>query len=194
MGDGATGAPPSAPWVHFEPADNADGLGFRTRPTGGGKSWGPYLQEGKFDFRGTTILDRHQNPILYFPGNPSKPNGRQAGPPAGYVDQVNATAGTMYNANANINAFVRAGDPDTEPALTRIRLILGDYHPNGFIDSTHGSETEATTAAYLLWSAGADKEFGPTDEIKLLANVNNAQDFNDNRAAAERCDDVTNFR
>lgn len=192
----------------FDPKDGADGPGFRKRAGGAGPVSPPYLQPGKIGVRGTYLLDHYGNPILYFPANPRKRDLTQilAAPHAPYVDQTDFSTATSaepqptFNANDNLEPFARrAGDGkraaaevgNDDPALARIRIMLGDFNTNGYIDSVNGAET-AVTVPYLLWSAGPDQLLGPLN-VNAVLSASQAQ-VDEYRAAVPKCDDITNFR
>jgi type II secretory pathway pseudopilin PulG len=158
--------------------DGADGFGFRVRAGTGGKVWGPYIQADKFTLGGTdklnysdaTILDRDNNPILYYVAAPAAvitpPPGGTGN--SGYVLAVpppppNTYAQTrpMYNAFDNA-AYMLPGE---------LQFLLGDRNNSGYVEA---GESAATTAPFLLWSAGADGIYG-----------------RDKRTA--KTDDITNF-
>ncbi len=185
----STGAPTTdlTKWAAFNPRDGADGPGFRLRGNQG-KVFGPYLQPGKVAFNGTDVLDHYGNPILYFPARPGKVNVAVSATPQPYVDRADSS---LYDANHNIAVFRRPGESDTNNALSRIRIMLGDATMNGYIDSSFGAET-ASQQPFLLWSAGPDGVFGPAG-YELPASMN-AASAAANRKAVESCDDVGNFR
>jgi prepilin-type N-terminal cleavage/methylation domain-containing protein len=172
-------------WATIGANDGYDGAGMK-RPIGG-RVLGPYLQADKIKTRGLALLDRQGNPILYFPASPGKPN----------IHAANGYAGTdshaMYNVTDN-EVFFRAAtttglEATNTNSVRELQMLLGDYGDstgtgihNGQIDP---GETEASTAAYILWSAGPDGIYGPariagTDLTKPQATSN--------------YDDVTNFR
>ncbi|MGB7159950.1 MAG: prepilin-type N-terminal cleavage/methylation domain-containing protein [Tepidisphaeraceae bacterium] len=172
--------------------DGADGPGIRMRP--GGKKWGPYVQEGKFKLRGLAILDIFDNPILYFPAGTGKPNVTIAG---GYLPTIQTPTPVnvdtaLYDTSDNWVAFQRPTDADARPAQQRIHAMLGDIIMNGSqegaIDTASG-EPEAQSAPFLLWSAGPDGLYGPTDITLGAAPADLAL----NRRSVDKCDDVTNF-
>lgn len=188
-----TGAPPGdVSWIQYDGAnDGADGLGIRMRS--GGKKFGPYLQEGRFPMRGLAILDLNGNPILYFPARPVKPD---IGGAAGYLPNALSPTyvnnnNSLYDSSDNWMPFKHVADASDTPALYRIHAVLGDYNPNGAIDTAAGERS--FEQPYLLWSAGADGLYGPitiTDGSGTGVNSN----FQINRRQADACDDVTNFR
>lgn len=177
--------------------DGADGPGFRPRGTVGRK-YGPYLQPEKFriadaGYPGESIypddpllenpnplravlLDVFDRPILYFPGNTAQ---RAINHDENYVS---TTKVSLYDASDNEVYFRRDGEGGSTDSIRRIKVMLGDLNENGRIDPP--GEQAASTAPYLLWSAGRDGEFGlesiPTTEGEL-------------RNALGRVDDVTNF-
>lgn len=169
--------------------DGLDGPGFRLRA--GGKPYPPYLKPDTFKFGvpGTEpldttaanvllfcLLDRNQQPILYFPASPTKPNVRVASVPAPYLSQSEVS---RYDVLDNAAAI----DPAVAEAEKKMRLLLGDRDVNGVIDV----EDTAVDLPFLLWSAGPDDLFGPkADAARPTATL----DFADVR----KCDDVTNFR
>jgi type II secretory pathway pseudopilin PulG len=156
--------------------DGADGPGFRVRGTQG-QVYGPYLQPGKFTVSGTsdwnsTINDVRGNPYLYFPGFA----GANINVAKGFVGNYTAAASPnpipMYNYGDN--PILQNGNQFT---LKQMQIALGDKNFNGGIDASIG-ETPATTAPYLLWSAGPDDIYG----APLLSN-----------GTYGTSDDVTNF-
>jgi prepilin-type N-terminal cleavage/methylation domain-containing protein len=165
------------------------------------------------------LLDRNNMPILYFPASLVKSDVKR--PPvapalAPYVDSAYLTASTTddaehsrYDADDNIVWFINdpykamapSGTSDFSMglvrALKRIRVMLGDrdsdlmtstapFTPNGSIQPY---ET-AIEQPFLLWSAGPDLRFGPESD-----RFSDGPDLTPGDiTAAERCDDVTNFR
>jgi prepilin-type N-terminal cleavage/methylation domain-containing protein len=191
------GPPPAADkWAVFDANDGADGPGFRTRRGPGpdntlgtaddvfqGKVYGPYLQAEKFNVSGTMLMDRDDNPVLYFPAAHGAPNIRgpittAAGSVPGFVAR---SEHSKYDANDNLAYFKRAGDSDAD-ALKPLRVMLGDIDFDGIIDA---SEQPATEEKFLLWTAGPDGLFGPIRS--------DTGSWNPTRRDVERCDDVTNF-
>lgn len=162
-----TGFPPVAP--QGAAPDGADGPGFSVRAGTGGKTYGPYIQPDKFQLGGidtvnrtdATILDREGNPILYYPATPGTReitalNGFIANPAVGYAPNM---ARPLYNANDNFSS----PGPPVKPLMSmfELRYILGDRNNNGQLDPVAmPAESAATTAAYLLWSAGPDGIYG----------------------------------
>lgn len=164
--------------------------GFRTRA--GGKVYGPYMpaEQFKMEARGTptdpakpepffVLLDRFEQPILYFPASPAKPNVRlaptAAAPTPPYVSDVTAPfpadTASLYDQRDN-----------TALPLDKMQAVLGDVNRNGVINIGE----DGVDKPFLLWSAGADEVFGP----EFTASATD----DDVRAAILRCDDVTNFR
>jgi prepilin-type N-terminal cleavage/methylation domain-containing protein len=177
-GDGFTapsGPPDNTKWAVFFASDGKDGPGFRVR-VGGGQTSGPYLQEGKFRLRGLAMLDQWDNPILYFPARPQKP----APDASGEWPIALPVATSLYNPFHNLTFFMRPGDNDQVKARKRMEAVLvpNTTDWDGMVGST---EQAATTNAFLLWSAGADGNFGATfagadptaDEIKKVDDVTN---------------------
>lgn len=176
-------------WTYFDPIDLLDGPGFRVRR--GGKPYGPYLQVGKIKSQGVYLLDPDSNPIAYFaakPGRADVTKAPAASTPGPYVDlsQVDKPA-PLYDAYDNFELF-RHDEPfnATDPiVLKRIQIMMGDYKPNGYIESAE-SET-AISQPFVLWGAGPDGVFGPTGYTPTMVAADNAKAVND-------CDDVTNFK
>lgn len=147
----------------------------------------PYLNASDFPTRplgdgGIVMLDRFEQPILYFPASPAKPNVRffSADTPP-YIGGSDTTCrydrrdnpGPTNAATGNAT-FSRSGQTRNLKPEQRFAMMLGDTSPtNGTIDP---GETEVDKP-FLLWSAGPDGMFGP-DEADDLSS----------------CDDVTNFR
>lgn len=187
--------------------DGADGPGFRIRTGGAIKQ--PYLQPGKFKMQGLALLDHNGNPILYFPKSPVAVNIniRNGANPGHYVSartnppvQGAINAPTMFNFDDNVYlATATSSDPTSaNRALAKMQAILGMRDPgslasgsaaNGILAS---SESAATEAPYLLWSAGPDQLFGPVDDV-LDASGTAKDRFTIDRLV-QKCDDVTNFR
>lgn len=197
-----TGNAPSATsvfWAQVPANDGVDGAGLRMRD--GGKKWGPYLQEGKFKLRGLAILDGNDNPILYFPARPAKPNIHL---PGGYLPPIATAAtppatydGSLYDTFDNWAAFKHPADANNEPAQWRMHAMLGDRimgttAQEGAIvtSSTLGNEAAAYEGPYILWAAGPDGLFGPAE----ITEGGTAQTAEQNRKAVDNCDDVTNFK
>jgi prepilin-type N-terminal cleavage/methylation domain-containing protein len=192
----AISAPPDPKnWAEFPVSDGKDGPGFRVGRFGGGQSYGPYLQEGKFRLRGLAILDSWDNPILYFPARPQKPTPNAQGEwPLLPLTPVKAVADAAhYNSFHNLSFFMRPGDDiantqHQQAARKRIEAVLvvpGDTNANDFdgVMETQSPKNEraVTDKAILLWSAGADGNFGPTfagadptpEEIRKVDDVTN---------------------
>jgi hypothetical protein len=193
--------------------DGAKGPGFRTRPPVGGaaqgKVFGPYLDVGKFNFGNpdgsdedirkdspegrdrrnrAVIIDRQNQPILYYPGLPRA----NINADNGYVSAMTFGGATpnrpMYNAGAGATnpgpgdtPIITKQNGLTEPIISQraLRLLLGDRNANGKIEPGEG-ETAAYTGPYLLMSAGPDEFFGPESDLRPISQGN-------------RCDDVLNF-
>ena len=171
-------------WIPFSYSDSHDGPGMK-KPVGG-RVYGPYLQPDKFKTRGLAILDRENNPILYFPGSPGKPQIHKLPPPATNLPSYMASDyHAMYYANDNEIFFRAVGDTvgpnGSLSAIHTLQTFLGDNDHDGLIGI---GETEATTAPFLLWSAGPDGIYGPP---RLADMDSSPQDV-------KSCDDVTNFR
>jgi len=198
-------------------ADGADGPGFRLRLTTppAGRIYGPYLQTDKFKTSGLAIIDYFGNPILYYAGNPSKPtitidattNGGTFGSGNSYVgtapgvsEGASPTAPTngeicqsLYNYSDNDTAALNAGVGTTAfatsfPDISVMEAMLGDYSHVGYIAS---GETAATTASFLLWSAGPDGIYGPVPANNVSSFLSLAP--SDVKNLVIKCDDVTNF-
>ena len=180
----ATSAPPTdaTQWANFPVSDGKDGPGFRARA--GSKTYGPYLQPEKFRLRGLAILDSNENPILYFVARPSKPVAASGGE----MPMVQMSLDSLYNATQNLSFFLRPGETvgaNGTNALKRLEavLITGDNnYNNGFLGV---GEAAATDKSFLLWSAGADRNFGVTYKV--------AGSGNPTKDDVRKCDDVTNF-
>ncbi|MGH7215410.1 MAG: hypothetical protein ACREIT_11660, partial [Tepidisphaeraceae bacterium] len=103
----------------------------------------------------------------------------------------------------NLIFFSHTGDIGAEP-MQRFRVMLGDLTMDGFLsedadqdgvldggEDVNGNgvldtEGDAFKGPYILWSAGADRLFGPAANLAPSGAV---LDFRD----AQKCDDVTNF-
>jgi len=199
------GNAPLSAWVQLDVNDNADGPGFKTR--GQGKTYGPYIQSGKFKTQGLAILDHFGNPILYFPASPVKMNLTIAG--TFYVSSSSPTAPTppalvagggpsMYRFDDNgITATALSRDPTQAgivPALAYMQVAMGvaktpatSGQANGALSTVDG-EQPVSTAPYILWSCGPDGRFGPLSDITAAA------DIKARRTAAANCDDITSFQ
>lgn len=174
--------------------DGADGPGIKMR--GGGKKWGPYLQQGKFNLRGCAVLDVFDRPILYFPATAGNPNVTLRG---GYLPLIAASNPpnddlAQYDVSDNWSPFQHANDSGIGPAQQRVHAMLGDLimspaAQEGAINTASG-EPAAQTAPFILWSAGPDGLFGPFEITLGDTPANLAL----NRQSVEQCDDVTNFR
>jgi prepilin-type N-terminal cleavage/methylation domain-containing protein len=164
--------------------DGANGPGFRIRrnPTGStnqltGKIYGPYLDSSKFkikssmlDFQDAVLLDIYGNPILYYPARLGSP---VVSAPNSYDAEVKIdnsfTAGTtlpLYNPFDNEALWPTANANVPQP-VPNFQLMMGDgnYVPGGTVANNTGAidsatKTAATTIPYLLWTAGADGQFG----------------------------------
>jgi hypothetical protein len=160
-------------WVKVTVNDGHDGPGIK-RPTGG-RVMGPYVQQDKLKMQGLAFVDQHGNPILYFPASPGKPNIHATG---GYV-----IGSGLYSPDDNEIFFRATGESNNANSIRSIQMLLGDINHNGMIDA--GSENEATTGPFILWSAGPDGIFGPARA--------NGTDLTPAQAKSNY-DDVTNFR
>jgi prepilin-type N-terminal cleavage/methylation domain-containing protein len=186
-------------WAQLAVNDQKDGPGTKVRA--GGAAQGPYIQADRFKIRGLALLDGEDNPILYFPASPAKPNINVA-PSAGgvppFVADPNSSGNrkaSLFDASDNFVFFMSGTDAYNTPtnAIKVIRAMLGDFSPsddaastncNGTIDSDKG-ESALTTGPYILWSPGNDGLFGP---------ANKGQTPFPAKADLSRCDDVTNFK
>jgi prepilin-type N-terminal cleavage/methylation domain-containing protein len=209
------GPPGDKFWAPFPTVDGAIGPGFRTRRLPGldnnigtdddifqGKLWGPYLQAENFRLVGMNLYDRDEAPILYFPANPRTINIRgqittQTGIIGAYISSDPSGPGSeqaMYDADDNLQFFWHPTDnaSDYEPALKRMRAMLGEYNPtnpastgrlDGKIDE---GESPVTEAPFILWTAGPDGLFGPVRPA-------DAPPEWPVKVHVERCDDVTSF-
>ena len=198
-------------WAVFNPFDGKDGVGVRERfstlPDGtgtpvatAGKTYGPYLQTESVHIQGINIVDRWAHPILYFPANKTNVglNGyisAQTYPPAANTPRP------MINSNDNIAYFYK--DPMNDTAViakARLYIVAGDYNVNGALNNAAPyNEPSAPNVNFFLWSSGPDGIFGPTG----TDNAGNADgrdfdstgaNYEQNRKAADKCDDITNFR
>jgi prepilin-type N-terminal cleavage/methylation domain-containing protein len=195
-----TAAPSTPDWAPMDPRDGLDGPGFRSRQ--GGKTWGPYLKPENFKVQGLDLCDRDGNPILYFPATPGGSNVNKAN---GYVAKLNRTAATpavpLYNANDNVTIFRRPSETGDDEAVTRIQCICGDYSGSSYAgpegagavgsNQNWGQDTAFAPKTFILWAAGPDGLYGPTNVIN---NASSTSDWLSNSKATEMCDDVTNFR
>jgi hypothetical protein len=173
-----------------------------------GQIYGPFLQPDKFKTRGLAILDYFGTPVLYYAANPSKPSvtvnvttggafgagNSYVGTPPGVSPNVAPVAPTgscqsLYNYADNDTVALNMGNSSTTdfiPAfsdITVMQVMLGDYNFNGYIDS---GESAATTASFLLWSAGPDGQYGAFSAAVTADTVTV-------KKAVSACDDVTNF-
>jgi prepilin-type N-terminal cleavage/methylation domain-containing protein len=197
-----TTPPDPTNWAEFWVRDGKDGPGFRVGRFGGGQTYGPYLQEGKFRLRGLAILDSWDNPILYFAARPQKPvPAPPGGPNAGewpllpLTDTKAQMDAAHYNSFHNLSFFMRPGDDiantqHQQAARKRIEAVLvvpGDNNANDFdgVMETQSPKNEraVTDKAILLWSAGADGNFGP-----------NFAGADPTPEEIRKVDDVTNFK
>jgi prepilin-type N-terminal cleavage/methylation domain-containing protein len=203
-------APPNSSTLAGQ--DGADGPGFRTRqPLNGGtptgKIYGPYLAPDKFklefnpavpNMQDAKILDNMGNVILYYPATPGPPAVSQ---PNGYVALAAPTNPATYTVSAQTpllkplyNSYDNTVDTTTsKPMLDQkqMQYLLGDTNMNGTIESSlTPPEMAATTAPYLLWTAGADGQYGfgndPATGQPLVINSTTPP-------ARLKTDDITNF-
>jgi type II secretory pathway pseudopilin PulG len=183
-----TGAQPndsSRDWLRFDVNDQSDGPGTRVRA--GGAKRGPYLQPDKVRVRGLAILDGWDNPILYFPAAPGKPNPQMV---RGYIESPSVNPSKpLFSADENFEVFRRTSTETDQVVLRRIQQMFGDYDADGRITSppAAGAPTESLlpTGAYVLWSAGPDGLFGPNGDTTNAAEA---------QRRVQKCDDVTNFK
>jgi hypothetical protein len=134
---------------------------------------------------GVFFRDSENNPILYFPAAPGKPNIRGREQPGNVPGYVEMSARSLYDARDGISFFRRATEPDDTDALKAIRVMLGDFTdgspPDGIIN---GNEKPASEAPYLLWTAGPDGLFGP---------IRPGPGWTPEKRDIDKCDDITNF-
>lgn len=192
----ATDPPDPTEWAFFFANDGLDGPGFRARRLPGpdrilftgddvfqGQTKHGYLQAEKFNLAGTMLHDRDGLPILYFPARHGASNIRNLlpGPIGGYVSD---SSQSMYDARDGMLFFRRpATESDDTNSFRAIRAMLGDMDGDGRIN---GSETPATEAPFLLWTAGPDALFGP-----VRTNVSGT--WTPTKREIDKCDDITNF-
>jgi len=169
--------------------DGADGLGFRIRPGGAGKVWGPYLQTDRFILDSNTIAGDAVNyatvmvytkdytPILYYPAAPTKP------------DITIATKYCWVNPIVGVPPLYNASDNSALMPAISLYAELGDYSTNGAIDSAVATETAATEGPYLLIATGPDGNFGPSGIVA----GGSITSWTANKKAVQDCDDITNF-
>lgn len=187
----------------YRKQDGKDGPGFRTRFTSGedgtfgtgddsmGKSYGPYLNAEAFRYGVPgdpvdmsparvlefCLLDRNDQPILYFPSMKGRISnlGAMVTPDTGPAAAAYCDRSEHSRWDANDNAL------DAMPArsLLKLRLLLGDCNANGLIDP---GET-ALDEPFILLSAGADDQFGPRGDERPPSG---APDWED----AVKCDDA----
>jgi prepilin-type N-terminal cleavage/methylation domain-containing protein len=158
-----------------------------------------YLNPGDFRTRtvnaagDSVVLDRYDQPILYFPASPAKLNPRVASTavPHPYVwNDGTSDVTSIYDARDNTGPVERTGEDNasfysggTQGKLSpvmRICMMLGDVHgvsPTAPSDGVIQIDETPINEPFLLWSAGADGKFGPETKADLID-----------------CDDVTNFR
>jgi len=178
---GTTPPESSNTWSWFQQwADGNDGPGFRIRPGGSGRTWGPYLQADKVKMVGAAIVDANNNPILYFARAPGSPNilnyqpistggGTLAGA-GGYVAAWWANAGNtnypppMYNFSDNSEFGYQAAGTQTTSFSTDARpmqALLGisatTFAAGGTFDNyvtPANGDSPKWTGPYILWSPG----------------------------------------
>ena len=189
--------------------DGYDGPGFRLNPRqpgpdgvygrppadtddipAHGQVYASYLNVERFRFgvnaevpRYPVLLDSRGNPILYFPLTP-RPAGQAYTSIADRWNPADVSTALdflpAYDTRDNDASFWRGVDvatADYATPLARMRVMLGDTNANGIFDP---GETMPPTLPFLLWSAGPDGFYGPTNPANP-ADVNN-------------CDDVTNLK
>ena len=116
----------------------------------------------------------------------------------------------MVNVNDNIGPFLNETvSPQEAPdiMLARVLIMLGDYNVDRLIDTAAAPgvnieipELPAPSVPYLLWTAGSDRRFGPAGQADPAISTSKGDFYTtadkqrENQVAAERCDDVTNFR
>jgi prepilin-type N-terminal cleavage/methylation domain-containing protein len=105
---------------------------------------------------------------------------------------------SLYNYSDNDTVALNAANGSTTdfipafPDICVMQAMLGDYNMNGYIDSTATTtETAATTAPFLLWSAGPDGVYGPLapSAVTYFQSLPPAAI----QKLVIKCDDVTNF-
>jgi hypothetical protein len=104
---------------------------------------------------------------------------------------------SFYNYSDNDTAALQSVDsniPNAFPDITVMEAMLGDYNMDGYIDSTNNyTENPATTASFLLWSAGPDGQYGPVAPNANAATYFKSLSPNAVKNLVIKCDDVTNF-
>jgi prepilin-type N-terminal cleavage/methylation domain-containing protein len=177
----ATAPTDATTWAVFPYSDGKDGPGFRARY--GGKTYGPYLPEGKFKLNGLAMLDSNDNPILYFVGSPRKM--AQDTTLTNTWALLTGGAASVYNAFDNISFFMRPGESlpgNAIEAMKRLDAVIVQ-DSNDFNGIIKAGETARTTGPFVLWSAGADGNFGVTYDVT----------GNPVKNDIKKCDDITNF-
>lgn len=212
-----TGGAADSWWTRFVPYDGLDGNGARNRlaaiadnnglpHASAGKAYGPYLEAGRFKTNGPVILDRNGSPILYFTvdklATPTQGLGfvSRHSYPRVTTPVASREPLSMINANDNLGAFADDSATPVEPVATlfaKVAITLGDYNTNG--SNNPGAEPPVPQVPYLLWTAGADKRFGPPGarnptSWKRGDFFDNGSSSDLNQITSAAIDDVTNFR
>jgi prepilin-type N-terminal cleavage/methylation domain-containing protein len=200
-------------------ADLNDGPGFRIRQQG--KVFGPYLDATKFRTRGLQILDHWNNPVLYFPANPSKPNIRIVSSPPyvlgnlatyPYIGQMPTVADignnnnvyngahktqflSLFDAGDNISAFIRGGESMTSLPPVNNPVVSNAYKRMATLlgDYNPGNPTSAKN-----WDGLIDDPAEPavsTNYVLWSAGPDGFYGITSTTPTAseiQKCDDVTN--
>lgn len=177
--------------------DGADGPGFKSTQTfedlngsgsldageptvATGRTWGPYMSPDNIKVNGAALIDPIGNPILYFPANKKAISATVAN---SYIG-TNAFQ-SMFNLNDNLSVAQHVGEA---PAIAsdRIKMMLGDYNLNGQIDNGASPNESLPAPGFVLWSAGPDGVFGPTNFIA-------GSNASENARQVQQSDDITNI-
>jgi type II secretory pathway pseudopilin PulG len=201
-------------------ADGADGPGFRVRPGGNGRTWGPYLQADKIKMVGAAIVDSNNHPILYFARAPGSPNiynyqltsqGTLAA--GGYVSawSVGTTSTSsypppMYNASDNSQFLNQQATSTTSfntgtvawpmQALLGITATTFTAGSSSFVNTANG-DSPKWTGPYILWSPGTAPTglYGPNWTVNSggYAGTTSYSDQQQLTNAITKCENVFNF-
>jgi type II secretory pathway pseudopilin PulG len=185
-GSSTTTAPPTPDWVVQSFTDSVDGPGIKGPH--GNKKYGPYIQPDKVRLHGLAIVDKKDNPILYFPATAGHPNIHVVGGGGTSSGYLSLSGASMYNLGDGENFFREQGEPDISNPPTMnynsvhaMMSLLGDTNFDGAIGP---GETAAATGSYILWAAGPDGIYGPVRSPNADAT----------QEQLDSCDDVTNFK
>lgn len=145
------------------PGDGADGAGFRVRPGGQSRVYGPYLAGDRIKLKANaagyyTFLDAYGQPIQYLVA--------KAGTKPNYSDESPAGSGEFRNWIYNTDsALYNSADAGPE-VLASFKPPLPTSASDAAIQTLFPLLKKSNfTGPFILWTAGVDTVFGSKDDI-----------------------------